>query len=138
MKLGKSIPSSRSTSTSSPQGCVLFPLLFFLYTTTCVSIHSLVKLLKFADDTTLVGLISKEDESDYRREIEWLRSWCNCNNLELNALKTVEMVVDVRRSAAPPRLIMLEGTQVKAIESDKFRGITVSRDLKWNITSRPS
>ena len=137
VKLGKTISSSRSTSTGSPQGCVLSPLLFSLYTNSCVSIHPSVKLLKFADDTTLVGLISGEEESAYRGEIERLRSWCNCNNLELNAQKTVEMVVDFRRDAAPPPPIMLEGTQVNAVESCKFLGITISRDLKWelNITA---
>ncbi|KAJ8371612.1 hypothetical protein AAFF_G00306770 [Aldrovandia affinis] len=36
----------------------------------CISLHPSVKLLKFADDTTLVGLISKGDESAYRREIK--------------------------------------------------------------------
>ena len=66
---GKNISSSRATSTGSPQGCVLSPLLFSLYTNSCVSLHPSVKLLKFADDTTLVGLISKEDKSAYRTEI---------------------------------------------------------------------
>ena len=66
---GKNISSSRATSTGSPQGCVLSPLLFSLYTNSCVSLHPSVKLLKFADDTTLVGLISKEDMSAYRTEI---------------------------------------------------------------------
>ncbi|KAJ8356402.1 hypothetical protein SKAU_G00191960 [Synaphobranchus kaupii] len=32
----------------------------------CTSSHQSVKLLKFADDTTLIGLISKGDESAYR------------------------------------------------------------------------
>ncbi|KAK3573428.1 hypothetical protein QTP86_024641 [Hemibagrus guttatus] len=38
----------------SPQGCVLSPLLFSLYTNGCTSGHQSVKLLKFADDTTLI------------------------------------------------------------------------------------
>ena len=133
VKLGKNISSSRSTSTGSPQGCVLSPLLFSLYTNTCVSLHPSVKLLKFADDTTLVGLISKEDESAYRSEIERLRSWCSSNNLELNAQKTVEMVVDFRTKAAPPPPIMLGGTPVNCVKSFKFLGITISQDLKWEL-----
>ncbi|KAJ8364747.1 hypothetical protein SKAU_G00135780 [Synaphobranchus kaupii] len=69
----------------------------------CTSSHQSVKLLKFADDTTLIGLISKGDESAYRWEIDQLLSWCGQNNLELNTLKTVEMVVDFRKNpAAPP------------------------------------
>ena len=134
VKLGKNISGSRSTSTGSPQGCVLSPLLFSLYTNTCVSLHPSVKLLKFADDTTLVGLIPKdEDESAYRSEIERLRSWCSSNNLELNAQKTVEMVVDFRTTADPPPPIMLGGTPVDRVKSFKFLGITISQDLKWEL-----
>ncbi|KAF7640557.1 hypothetical protein LDENG_00036170, partial [Lucifuga dentata] len=40
--------------------------------------HS-VKLLKFADDTTLIGLICGEDESAYRWEIDHLVTWCRHN-----------------------------------------------------------
>ncbi|TWW62331.1 hypothetical protein D4764_04G0009780 [Takifugu flavidus] len=47
---------------------VLSPLLFSLYTNCCTSSHQSVKLIKFADDTTLIGLISNGDETAYRRE----------------------------------------------------------------------
>ena len=102
VKLGKHVSNSLTISTGSPQGCVLSPLLFSLYTNSCSSSHQSVKLLKFADDTTLIGLISGRDESAYRWEIDHLVTWSGLNNLELNALKTVEMVVDFRRNAAPP------------------------------------
>ena len=55
----------------------------------------MVKLLKFAGDTTLIGLITDRDESAYRREFDHLLSWCGHNSLELNALNTVEMMVDL-------------------------------------------
>lgn len=73
VKLGRNISSSRSTCTGSPQDCVLSPLLFSLYTNSCVCLHPSVKLLKFSDDTTMVGLISNGDELAYRREIEQLQ-----------------------------------------------------------------
>ncbi|KAM9816582.1 DNA-directed RNA polymerase II subunit RPB3 isoform X2 [Syngnathus typhle] len=50
-----------------------------------------VKLLKYADDTTLIGLIQDGDETAYRQEVERLVHWCSQNHLELNPLKTVEM-----------------------------------------------
>ncbi len=61
-----------------------------------------IKLLKFADGTTVIGLIKDGDESAYRQEVEQLAVWCSLNNLELNTLKTVEMIVDFRRN--PPAL----------------------------------
>ena len=62
VKLGKHVSDSKPISTGSSQGCVL-SLLLSLYTNSCTSSHQFVKLLKFADDTTLIGLISDGDES---------------------------------------------------------------------------
>ncbi len=92
-----------------------------------------VKLLEFADDTTLIGLIQDGDESAYRQEVKELAVWCSLNNLELNTLKTVEMIVDFRRNppALPPLTIM--NSTVTAVESLRFLGTTISQDLKWDI-----
>lgn len=42
--------------------------------------------MKFADDTTVVGLISGGDKSTHREEVEQLLSWCMANNLLPNNL----------------------------------------------------
>ncbi len=133
VRLGKFSSSTRTTSTGAPQGCVLSPLLFSLYTNDCTSKDPSVKLLKFANDTTLIGLIQDGDESAYRQEVKELAVWCSLNNLELNTLKTVEMIVDFRRNppALPPLTIM--NSTVTAVESFRFLGTTISQDLKWDI-----
>ncbi len=133
VRLGKFSSSTRTTSTGAPQGCVLSPLLFSLYTNYCTSKDPSVKLLKFADDTTLIGLIQDGDESAYRQEVKELAVWCSLKNLELNTLKTVEMIVDFRRNppALPPLTIM--NSTVTAVESFRFLGTTISQDLKWDI-----
>ncbi len=99
--LGKFSSSTHTISTGAPRGCVLSPLVFSLYTNDCTSKDPSVKLLKFADDTTLIGLIQDGNESAYRQKVKKLAVWCSLNNLELNTLKTVEMIVDFRGS--PPR-----------------------------------
>jgi hypothetical protein len=45
-------------------------------------------IIKFADDTTVVGLITGNDETAYREEVRDLTVWCKDNNLSLNVIKT--------------------------------------------------
>uniref|UniRef100_A0AAV2IY56 Alkylated DNA repair protein AlkB homologue 8 N-terminal domain-containing protein n=1 Tax=Knipowitschia caucasica TaxID=637954 RepID=A0AAV2IY56_KNICA len=96
--------------------------------------HDSVKLIKFADDTTLIGLISNNDESAYRREVDRLVSWCSGNNLELNAQKTVEMIVDFRKSTVPPPPPSVMDSPITSVESYRFLGTTITQDLKWEPT----
>jgi hypothetical protein len=51
----------------------------------------------FADNTTVVGLITNNDETAYREEVWALRVWCQENNLSLNVNKTREIIVDFRK-----------------------------------------
>ncbi|KAI3362661.1 hypothetical protein L3Q82_001735 [Scortum barcoo] len=41
-------------------------------------------IVKFADDTTVVGLIRDDNDLAYREEVEQLVRWCEVNNLILN------------------------------------------------------
>uniref|UniRef100_A0A674EM76 non-specific serine/threonine protein kinase n=1 Tax=Salmo trutta TaxID=8032 RepID=A0A674EM76_SALTR len=69
-------------------GCVLRPLLYSLFTHDCLAKHDSDTIIKFADDTTVVGLITDSDETAYREEVRELAVWCQDNNLSLNVIKT--------------------------------------------------
>ncbi len=56
-------------------------------------------IVKFADDTTVIGLITDNDETAYREEVSTLTKWCQENHLSLNIDKTKELVVDYRRQS---------------------------------------
>ncbi|KAI3374622.1 hypothetical protein L3Q82_021198, partial [Scortum barcoo] len=94
--------SSITLSTGSPQGCVLSPLLFTLLTYDCSAIHPSCLIVKFADDTAVVGRIANNDESDYRQEVEHLEGWCRQNNLCINVKKTKEMIRGLQKGQTPP------------------------------------
>lgn len=49
--------------TESPQGCVLSPRLYSLRTHDCTANQNTNCMIKYADDTTVVGLITSGDES---------------------------------------------------------------------------
>ncbi|KAK3523497.1 hypothetical protein QTP70_001160 [Hemibagrus guttatus] len=129
------ISSATTLNTGAPQGCVLSPLLFTLLTHDCAAMHSSNHIIKFTDDTTVVGLISKNDESAYREEVQRLTSWCKNNKLSLNVEKTKEMVVDFRRAQSDHSPLNIDGSNVKIVKSTKFLGVHLVEDLTWSLNT---
>lgn len=89
-------PQTVNSAPTSPQGWVLRPLLYSLYTRDCTPAHPGNTITKFGDDTTVVGLISGGDEANYRNEVLKLTARCSSNNLELNTTKTKESIIGFR------------------------------------------
>ena len=66
-----------------------------------------ILVIKFSDDTTVEGCIENEDEMASSEEVQRLIGWCMDNNLELNILKTKEMIIDFSRKktqVCPPSI----------------------------------
>lgn len=76
--------STITVNTGTPQVCVLGPLLFTLLTYSCTMYSLNIQFLKFADDTTMVGLISGRDLTNYMCKVCHLAVWCRDNNLSPN------------------------------------------------------
>ncbi len=136
VRVGHNTSSTTTLSTGAPQGCVLSPLLVTLLTHDCTAKFSSNHIIKFADDTTVVGLISNNDETHYREEVAQLAEWCGANNLSLNVEKTKEVVLDFRRRNStdhPP--LTIDSSTVERVSSTKFLGMHITENLTWTTNT---
>ncbi|KAI4896109.1 hypothetical protein NFI96_008805 [Prochilodus magdalenae] len=122
-------------SIGAPQGCGLRPLLFTRLTHDCAAKHNRKRIVKFADDTSLVGLITKNNETAYREDVQRLTDWCRTNNLSLNVDKTKEMIVDFRRVQGGHAPLNNNGFVVEIIQSTKFLSVYIAENLTWSLNT---
>ncbi|KAK1802659.1 hypothetical protein P4O66_004176 [Electrophorus voltai] len=97
VRIGSSTSNTTTLSTGAPQGSIFSPLLFTLLTHDCAAMHSSNHIIKFADDTTVLGLINKHNESAYREEVRKL--FGNCTAFDRKTLqrivRTAEKIIGV-------------------------------------------
>ena len=74
MKWNGASSSSRNSNTGGPQGIVISPVLYIVYTIGCRPIQQNNKdiLLKYADDKCLAGFICRDDSTTYEEEVQRL------------------------------------------------------------------
>ena len=119
-----------------PQGRVLGPLLFLLYTSELFSILE-NKLIGYADDSTLMAVVPSPGvgvrvaESlirDLGRVSEWYDLW----GMKLNASKTKTMIVPRSRTMhpqSPP--LTIGGTVLKESDDHVILGVTFDSKMTF-------
>ena len=133
VRIGNNVSSVLTLNTGTPQGCPLSPKLYSLFTYDCKVDSPNCLVTKFADDTTLTGLISDNDESTYRVQVESLIHWCNENNLLLNVSKTKEMIFDFRRKKPDMQPLRIGGDIVEQVSSFRFLGTHITDNITWSV-----
>ena len=134
--------SSSLTSLNSgvPQGSVLGPILFSLYTSPMCSIIVQHDLLfhQFADDITLFTGVSHPDPSPTLLKLSSclsaLNSWFSQSQLKLNPTKSEVMFVGSSRLLAKynlPSVITLDGTTLPISSKLKILGVTLDSNLNF-------
>ena len=92
VRVGAALSFVLVTNTGVSQGYVLSPVLFTICTSDCQAHGKDVLQIKFADETSLTGLVADSDETKYSEVVIELVDWCDEHFLELNVIKSEEMI----------------------------------------------
>lgn len=118
------------SSTGSPQGCVLSSLLFVLYTNACQSSYEKRHIVKFADDSVIVSLLSHDDPVP-GPVVEDFILWCKSSFLTINVHKTKEMTIDFRKSRPVTVPLLISGQAVESVQQYKYLGTVIDDRLSF-------
>ena len=125
VRLNGVLSSAIHTNTGAPQCTVLAPFLFVLYT----CIDESCPLVKFADDTELVGKISNDEDALYHKQTESFVNWCDKKYLYLNVSKMKEMCIDFRKNQRRPKLAYIKGEAVERVDTYEYLGVVFDSKL---------
>ena len=126
--MGSFLSDAITTSTGSPQGCVLSPLLFILYTNSFTSTLQNRHFIKYKDDTALVSLLWDE-KVDHGPVLDSFLEWCNKSHLISNTNKTKEMSIDFRKSQQSTDTF-INGETIQVVTNYKYGGIVLDNKPK--------
>lgn len=112
VRMKNCVSSKLLSSTGAPQGTVLSPSLFSVYTSDFQYNTGACFLQKFSDDSTVVGCVNGGCEEEYRGTIS---DFVDINHLQLNNSKTKEMVIDYRRRRPAPAPVTIKGADVEVV-----------------------
>ena len=118
-----------------PQGSVLGPLLFIIYSNDITNAIMHSKTVLFADDTTvyLVGHNISELQIKMNQDLHELNVWFRANQLSANASKTKFMLLTRQQALEhEPLHLMFNNEQLERVSHTKFIGLYIDEYLQWN------
>ena len=135
VRLGSCVSDTIKSSTGAPQGTVLAPYLFTLFTSNFTHNSQTCHLQKYSDDTAIVACVRDGQEGEYRDLVRAFSDWSEDNGLLLNTNKTKEMVIDFRLSRQPLQPINIRGNNIEVVSTYKYLGVHLDDKLDWSANT---
>ena len=115
-----------------PQGSVLGPLLFIIFTNDIYQHLENADGILFADDTTLYKTGKKENYTRWciEHDLKILADWFKANKLTLNLNKTIAMSFGKNKNMSQ---LQISGHSIPWVNKTKFLGLWLDSDLTWKV-----
>lgn len=140
VKIGEEISSARSIVQGVPQGSILGPLLFTIYTADLTSLLSECEYHMYADDTQLYISSAPEQINNIATKLNYnigvINKWCKSNSIILNPVKSQVLCIGspYLRAKALQYLtvsISLDSQQLELVDCAKNLGIYLDSHMKF-------
>ena len=134
VQLEEASSSWQSIPAGVPQGSILGPLFFLIYTHDLPdAVEAGVECDQFADDTALLSIHSNRDGAVANMQLgvndttRWLDDW----RLQVNVLKTYAMEITRSTLPHPKPHILLGGSRLEVTSRQKHLGLVNTATLSW-------
>ena len=88
------------------------------------------ELQKHSDDTVIEDL--SNSDSVYFSEVHKFSAWCKENYLDLNIVKTKEMVADFRKKTPPVPELIIDDVAVERVAEYRYLGTVLDNNLTFD------
>lgn len=126
VRVGSAISNRRPVLSGVPQGSVLGPLLFNIYTSDLQYILQ-TRFSMYADDVKLYD--DSSNPSILQKDLDAIFLWSQLWLLPLNVGKCVVLYIGKDN---PKQSYFIEGTSLKHVSSHSDLGVVISSDLSWS------
>lgn len=117
-------------SSGVPQGSVMGPILYLIFTAD-LPLSENVVIGTFADDTAVLSVDSDPIKASQKLQasLDKICRWTKCWGIKTNETKSVNVTFTTRKGTCPP--VMINDTPIPTSSSAKYLGMHLDHKLNW-------
>lgn len=130
VKVNNEMSTLRKIQAGIPQGSVLGPVLYTIFTSDMPCVNG-ITVATYADDTAFISsnISATEASNLVQLQINDLQTWLTTWNIKVNEQKSTHVTFTLRRGDCP--VIHFNGTQIPQKNNVKYLGMCLDRRLTW-------